>query len=453
MQDPPSHHLFKIIYKINAFALPISASGIINMLSSFIAMMMIAQLGEVQLAAAALAVPTFITIMTITATMFFAVGILISHHKGKENHPYEIGLVVKNGFWLACFLWIPSALILWHIDKLLLVLGQEPKLVALTHNYFHFTALGMLPLMIVCVLTQFYLGVGNSRFSLIISIISLPITVITSYGFILGHFGLPKLGLAGGACAYLITQSVLLVVVVFIMYLRKSVHQYGIFNKPFMPKYSICKSIFDLGMPVGIQFGTEIAAFTFSTYLLGYFGVVALASSQIVNQYFMLVLMVTLGLAQALTLFISQAYAKHDAKLINQYLYASLLTLIVYALVATLFFILFPAALIKFFIGKNTIDPALLHLTKIFFEISCVVMFIDGARHLLSGALRGFHDSQAPMRIGIIAMWLVSLPCCYLVGFTLNGGPIGLRIGFVTGFIFASLMLWLRIRKKLFHME
>ena len=71
-------------------------------------MMMVAQLGKEQLAAGSLAIPTFITIMTVTATIFYAIGILISHHRGQNKTPTEIGLIVKNGFWLAIFLAFPA---------------------------------------------------------------------------------------------------------------------------------------------------------------------------------------------------------------------------------------------------------------------------------------------------------------------------------------------------------
>jgi Na+-driven multidrug efflux pump len=76
------------------------------------------------------------------------------------------------------------------------------------------------------------------------------------------------------------------------------------------------------------------------------------------------------------------------------------------------------------------------------------MLFLDGVRNLLSGGLRGLQDSKAPMFIGILCLWLISLPLSYIVAFDLNGGPIGLRIGFMSGFIVAAIILWLRISAK-----
>ena len=103
--------------------------------------------------------------------------------------------------------------------------------------------------------------------------------------------------------------------------------------------------------------------------------------------------------------------------------------------------------LIKLYVNEERISPQLIYLSSIFFRINTFILFIDGFRHLFSGALRGLRDSQAPMRIGVMSLWGISLPLSYIAAFTLHGGPIGLRIGFASGFIVATVMLWKRLDK------
>ncbi|MFN7097775.1 MAG: MATE family efflux transporter, partial [Gammaproteobacteria bacterium] len=111
---------FKTIYRVGAFAFPISANMLVSMLASFIAMLMVARLGKLNLAAGALATTTFMTIMTVTTTVFYAISILISHYLGQKKAPTEIGSLVKNGFWLAIFMIIPSYFLLWNMDDVLI---------------------------------------------------------------------------------------------------------------------------------------------------------------------------------------------------------------------------------------------------------------------------------------------------------------------------------------------
>lgn len=446
------NNLFHYMYKVITFALPISAGALVNMISGFIAMMMVASLGKEQLAAGALAIPTFITLTTVTATIFYAVGILVSHQKGQNKTQIEIGLIVKNGFFLALLLAFPAALILWYIDKFLLIIGQDPQLVSNARGYFHFAAMTMFPMLINAVIFQFYVGTGRPHFTLWIALISFPLTILLSFSLILGHFRLPELGLSGITCASFIVQSLMMIFILAILYGREKsgITSYQIFNKIFKPNWSICKSIFALGMPIGIQFGGELAAMTAASYLMGYFGATALAASQIVSQYTMLVVVLIIGLTQALSLLISEAYGRHDIYLVKNYLNTSIVILILCCSIVSILFLSFPKVLIHFYIRQVNKDVYFEHLCVIFFTLSACLIFIDGIRHLLSGTLRGLHDSREPMRIGIIAMWFVSLPMSYIIGMIFRGGPVGLRIGFISGFILAVILLFIRIRQTLY---
>ena len=106
--------------------------------------------------------------------------------------------------------------------------------------------------------------------------------------------------------------------------------------------------------------------------------------------------------------------------------------------------------MIKFFLNPNDLNNAeLIRLATQFFLIAAITLFADGMRNVFSGALRGLHDSRAPMKIGILSLWFVSLPIAYIIAFNFNGGPIGLRIGFMSGFIISVFFLWKRIKKKI----
>lgn len=441
--------LLKNMSQVTLFALPISANGLINMAASFIAMLFVAERGQVELAAGAIAVPTYITINAVIGTIFYALGILISHTKTHENMLEETGHLVRNGLWMAVLLAVPSFFILFHIDKLLLLFKQDPALVQITRPYFYYSAFLAFPALITTVVAQFYTGIGNPRFVMMLSLISLPVTVALSYGLVLGKFHLPALGLAGIACSSLIVQSFFSIYLLLYLFFGKDVRKYHILANDWFPDWKVCKSIFSLGMPIGIQFGAELVAMTVSTYLMGYFGVIALASSQIVSQYVVLVIMIILGLSQALSLLISEAYSKQDFALIKQYIHSTVLVfLILLAFVCVLFYF-FPRVLLGFYVDiHDPLNHELVHLTIIFFAISGVFLLVDGVRNLLSGALRGLHDTKGSMKLGIICLWMISLPASYLVGFTLNGGPVGLRIGFMTGFIVAVILLWRQLHKS-----
>lgn len=437
------------IRELTVFALPISISMFINMLANFGAMFMVAKLGEKELAAGALAVSTYMT-FSMVLLIFYAVGILISYSRGQERPPNEIGEIVRSALWLALSLTLPIGLLLWNADKLLILFKQESELVSLTRGYFHFAALSMLPTLLGMVIGQFYTGIGYPRIGMLISMFVTPAVLLLSYGFILGNFGFPQLGLAGVSCSLLIVQCFTTSCMVIFLFIGKNAKKYDIFSGRIWPTFSVYKNIFTLGCPIGLQFGGELAAMTVATYFMGHFGVTALAASQIVSQYSMLVVMIILGISQAVSMLVSTAYGKQNIVLIKQYIFSAFVVLsIAFLFVAGVFFLL-PLQLIQFFGGQhNAQNGELVRLAVPFFMLAVITLYADGFRNIFSGALRGVHDSKAPMYIGTLCLWFISIPLCYLIGFLFHHGPLGLRVGFMSGFIIAAVLLGLRVKDKI----
>lgn len=440
---------FRIMHKLVAIALPISAGRLLNILAGFLAMMMVAQFGKQELAAGFLAISSTNAILTLTSTIFYAIGIRIRYHLGQSDHPLMIGILIKNGFFLALLLAIPTACIVTYLDKILLMLHQDPQIVALTSGYFRYAGIGIFPIITMIVIGQFYIGIGKPYVTLLIELVSLPLTFIASYGFISGHFGLTGFGLGGVSIANLLVQTSLLLVMLLIMGYSRANKAYQLFKAPWRLSWRVCKSILTLGVPIGIQFGGELSAMAAAGYLTGYFGVNALAALQISSQYSMAVFMLNFGLAQALSLKVSEGYGKKEINEEFQYLGAAIILLIAYLLPVALLFCTSAPQLAAFYMGTDHLQPEFNHLTQVFFALSPLFFLIDGIRNLLTAVLRGLHDSTTATRINLLTLWFISLPVSWLIGFVFQGGAIGVRVGFFTGFFAAVIYLAISLYQKL----
>jgi multidrug resistance protein, MATE family len=442
--------LASAIHTLLMFSLPISMSLLINVIPSFVAIFLAAKLGKAELAAGAIAIPSYTCVMMTVSTLFQAVGILISHARGQNQTPVFIGHIVKNGFWLAIALGIITSYLLWHIDTLLIIFKQDPTVIEHTYDYFYFAGFAILSTLIFTVISQFLIGIGHTRFTLFISLGMVPLYSLLTYGLVLGRFGLPQLTLGGITCASFIVQTLFCLGLLVYLFCNKGTRIYKLFSGSVLPNFSLCKRIVSLGYPIGLQSGGELAAMTVAGYLTGYFGVIPLAASQIVAQYSTLVVVITLGLSQGLANLVGKAYGETNVAVIKDTLNAAILLLILLFVVIFVLFLAFPHTLIHVFLLSHERDnSSIAHLAMSFLTISAFLLLADGMRNLLSAGLRGLQDSKTPMRIGLYCLWLISLPVSYVTAFYCGGGPIGLRIGFMSGFVIAALLLWKKVQVKL----
>lgn len=422
-------------------ALPISLSRLLHVFGHFIVMMMVARQGDDQLAAGSLAISSYMTVLTLTSSIFYAIGILI---RSQPESAAQTGKLINNALLLATALALPAALSLIYMDKLLLLFHQDTALVALTREYFFFSALGLFPMLWLTVILQFYLGSGKAQVVLWLEMISLPLTLVIAYGLVPGHFGLPQWGLAGASLASLTVQMILLCGVLY-LFLREN---------PLLRRFSLtvdwplCATILKLGLPIGIQFGGELAVMACATYLMGYFGANALAALQITNQYALVVFMLNFGLSQALALTISESRRTQHTP-VSAVILAALCLFAAYIVPVVVVFVFFFEQLTCFYIGTDALPPVFYRLSAAFFLLSASFLVVDGLRNLLTCALRGFQDSRSPGRINLLSLWGVSLPLSAVAAFSLQGGPIGLRLGFLSGFIVAVMLLSRNLLQKL----
>jgi multidrug resistance protein, MATE family len=442
--------LSETVKKLFVFSLPIILSTVINILPTLVSIWILARLGKDQLAAAGIATPTFYMIITLFVTGFSAIGIKIGHSFGKNKCHDEIGQWVRNGLFLAVLLSIPAVVILLNVHFLLLWLGQKPHLVHIAEPFFSYGALAIIAMLINSTLNQYFCGVGHPKIGLFMSLITLPLIVALSYVLVLGRIGFPQLGLGGINCAAFIVDSVVALCAVGIILFAKWSKPYKVFSLPLGINYHRCSELFKLGWPISIQFSGELSSMTAVAYLLGLFGVSALAAAQIVGQYALLFVMISIGLSQAVSILVSQAHGQNNVSHVKQLTISGIIITAVIACVFAIVFLVFPKTLVDFYLkSDHPAHAGLVHIAIYFMMIAALYISFDGVRNMFTATLRGLQDPKVPMQIGVGCLWLIGFPCAYIAGIALHGGPILLRLCYVIGVIVATVWLAYRCNKTI----
>lgn len=456
-----------MIARISKIVCSVSLARMINVLGSFFLIVMLGSLGKTTVAAAALALLSANIILVLSISLLQGLNPLIRQYRAQKKDFSEIGHLIRQGCIIALACSLGSSFILWHLSDLLLLLGQDPELILLTKPYFHYAALSLFPALMLNIFSQINLGIERYRVVIFAELIGLILRITLGYVFILGRFRFPMMGLGGLALADLCSNMMMLTLI--IVYIKK-VQDYNAMNllspprtiypRPFvmlalflMDKAS-CRNILAFGIPIAIQTGGEFSAILMSIYLMGYYGVEALASFQVANQYLTLCLILGFGFTQALTLLVREAlYQEQDSqRLVSRLIKTAMGMAIVCNFFIALLFLTYPHFLLCLFINEAQANSLFLSYGTGFLALNAGFILLDSIRSILTGALRGLNETKSSMWIGLFSLWLIAVPITLLC-FSLDTDPVTMRLGLIAGFLVWIILLALRLYPNLFSLH
>jgi MATE family multidrug resistance protein len=187
-----------------------------------------------------------------------------------------------------------------------------------------------------------------------------------------------------------------------------------------------------------------VTGFSFGSLMMGWLGVVPLASHQIALSVAATTFSVPLGLAQAVSVRVGHARGARRAKTIPRIVHSALgLTAGVMAFFAAGYFLLGNEIAAAF-----TQDVTVRALTVQLLMLAGVFQIFDGIQVVSSGALRGFADTKVPFLVGIVSYWAVALPVSWVAAFHYGFGALGIWVGFVVGLGVAAVSMSTRLLRK-----
>lgn len=328
----------------------------------------------------------------------------------------------------------------FFLDKL----GQPIELMPLIKPFYITMLISYVFVMVFNSFKQFADGITDTRTGMWILLGGNAINILGSLSLIYGKFGLPEMGLLGAGISTLAARIMMAVAFVYIVFRSKRYTRYkiGFFRAPWSS--TLFKKLNSLGWPVAFQMGMETASFNLSTIMVGWLGVTALASHQIMLTISQFTFMMFYGMGAAVTVRVSNFRGRHDLENVRRSAYAGFHIIMLMAVVL----------LSAVFLVRNQIGGWFTDNTEVSLMVSSLFLpfliyqFGDGLQINFANALRGIEDVKAMMLIAFISYFLISLPIGYFCGFILKWGIVGVWMAFPFGLTSAGLMLWLRFRYK-----
>jgi len=403
---------------------------------------MVGNLGAANLAGAGLANVAFNFLLLFGIGVSYAITPLVSTADG-ERDDTKIASILKHGLLInVCNSLILVAIVSVGMNVLFHI-NQPPEVVVLSIPYLSIITFSLIPILVFQTFRQFTEGLSLTRIAMIIVISANVVNIGLNYLLIYGHAGFPTLGLNGAGYATLTSRVLMAVVFAGYVYLAPRFKKFR--NGFSIGNYSkaLLNKMLHIGIPAGMQFIFEVAAFDFSLVMMGWLGTQVLAAHQIAINLATISYMTTSGLAAAATIRVSHFLGKKDFGNLRQAAYSLLGVALLIMTAWAIFFI----------VGRNFLPVLYVHDAEVIaiagplLVIAGLFQLSDGAQVVCIGALRGLQDVKIPSLLIFVSYWIIGLPLGYLLAFILGWGAIGIWLGLLLGLTLTATAMFLRFKK------
>ncbi|WP_188207015.1 MATE family efflux transporter [Alkalibacillus aidingensis] len=432
------------IEKITLFIkilLPILVTQVGIYLMNVFDTVMAGQASSEDLAGVAIGSSIWIPVLTGINGILLAISPIVAQLSG-ANQRDKIPTAVKQGIYLAIII---SAFMftlgVFFLDSLLNILSLEPEVRYIAKYYLVALGFGMLFLFSFNLMRSFIDALGQTKTSMLIILIALPLNAFFNYLFIFGNWGVPELGGIGAGVASALTYFITSIITIIIVQKVQPFRGYQIFNELVRPSIKAWKEQLKIGVPIGITIFFETSIFAAVTLFISVYDTVTIAAHQAAMNFASIFYMIPLAIAMALT--ISVGFEVGGKRLIDAKVYSFI------GISSGLFFAILSGILI--FILREEVaqlysnEPEVILLMQYFLIYAVFFQLSDGFGTPIQGALRGYKDVNTTLVIAFISFWVIGLPTGIALANLTALDPFGYWVGLITGLATGAIILIMRL--------
>jgi MATE family multidrug resistance protein len=429
---------YALILKI---IVPILVTQVAIYLISFFDILMSSRYGTADLAGVSIGSSIWMPIYTGLSGILLAITPIVSQLVGAKKE-YAAKKAVQQGLYVALVLSAIIFILLFvGLDWILGNMQLEEVVHNIAKSYIQAMGVGLIPLFLFFVLRCFIDALGQTRVTMIITLLATPINILLNYIFIFGKFGAPELGGVGAGVATAITYWLIFFITVWIVAKRVPFEHFHIFREWPKLEWLSWKEILVIGVPIGISLFAETSIFSAVTMMMSSFSTEIIAAHQIAINFTSLLYMVPLSISMGVTILVGfeiGAGRLRDAKI---YSYLCVGTAIVFSFFSACILYLLREQIATMY----STDQLVLKYAQQFLVFAAIFQLSDSIQAPVQGALRGYKDVTITFIMAIISYWIIGLPTGYLLANYTNFGPVGYWLGLVAGLSAGAITLLIRL--------
>ncbi|MGX1827769.1 MATE family efflux transporter [Paenibacillus taichungensis] len=419
--------------------LPIFTTQIALSAMSFFDTNMSGKFSPADLAGVAIGTSLWLPVQTGLSGILIGITPVVSHLLGSKRND-KIGHSVIQ----ALYLGVAVGIVVLAAGTLLLSpilngMPLEPRVAQVAFYFLCALAFGVIPLFGYTVLRSFMDALGQTRITMMITLVSLPVNIFLNYLLIFGRWGFPQLGGVGAGVATASTYWLIFLLSLFFAHRIEPFAQYGIFRK--MPKISLTKwkELLKIGVPIGFATFFETSIFAAVTLLMSRFDTITIAAHQAALNFASTLYMLPVSICMALTILVGYEAGAGRVRDAKQYSLLGIGGAIGLSLLTAVVLLVFGEQIA----GVYSNDREVIALTQHFLIYAIFFQISDAIATPTQGALRGYKDVNPALIITFVAYWIIGLPVGYITATYTSLGAFGYWVGLIAGLaVGATALLW-----------
>ncbi len=401
------------------------------------------------MAAATLGVNLYLAILIFGIGVVTATSPMMANALGRKLHSVrDVRRTFRQGLWTAVMIAVPSWILLWHAEAILILFDQEPELAAAAQSFVHELQWGLLPALGYIVLRSFVAALERPIWALMVTGTAIAFNIAANWVLVFGNLGFPALGIVGSGLATSFASFIMFFGMVAVVMTHRQFRRYHLLGRFWRADWPRFRALLKLGAPISGILAFEVTIFNAAAFLMGLIGAAQLAAHAIALQISSVTFMIPLGLAQAATVRVGLAFGARDTEGISRAGWTALAMGVSFMALMAIVMITLPKLLIGVFIDiDDPANTAVIGFAVTFLAFAALFQVADGAQAVAAGMLRGLQDTTVPMIYAAIGYWGIGLVLGVALAFWFGFDGNGIWIGLCTGLAVVSVLLiyrWLQ---------
>ncbi len=439
--------------RLMALMLPLYIGNILHMGMGVTDTVVAGWSSELDLASIAMGFSISGTVMIAGGAVLTILSAIISRLRG-AGKAHKAGHILNNGKVLAICLSVVEVFIMFLGSYAFFYVTDNVELASRAQLYVWFTLVGVPANMLMRVIMANFEGYGQTRPAMFVSLCGVLLNIPLNYIFVFGWGVIPALGGAGCGLATAIINWCMCLCLLSMMY---GSHQHrqraGQMLALRRPDWRTVRHVLRLGLPVGVASLCEMSFFSMVTLIMAPLGEVIVSAQQVAINVSGVIFMLPLSLSIAAA--IRAAY--HVGARRAEDFQAMLRTLLIVTYALVIFFMVVTILLRRDIVGFYTESEQIVELASVLIIYCAVYQISDATQAVMSGLLRGCHDTAIITWANLSCYWGVGLPLAYLLIRTdyivpAMGAP-GAWVSFIVALTLTAIILTCRFlytRRRLF---